>query len=128
MDSHTILIVDDEEYIAKSIRRSLMEEGYNVHVATNGTDGLKIMQEEDVSLVIADYRMPLMDGIEFFKKVMDGWQDTIRIILTAYDDVDLIMQAANEVGAYKVIRKPWKCEELNATVNEAIAYYRSIKD
>lgn len=123
MNNHTILVVDDEKYIAKSLQRSLVEAGYNVLTATSGTEGLKIMQEKNVSLVISDYRMPMMDGIEFLQKVREGWHDVIRIMLTAYNDIGIVIEAINKGEVYRFICKPWKSEELALTIKGAIALY-----
>jgi putative nucleotidyltransferase with HDIG domain len=128
MSSRTILIVDDEKFIVKSLQRSLADEGYNVLTAANGIDGLKIMEEDDISLVISDYRMPMMDGIEFLQRVKDSWQETIRILLTAYGDVSVAVQAINQGEVYRFISKPWSTEDLHTVISSAIALYDLIQE
>ncbi|MGR3310173.1 MAG: HD domain-containing phosphohydrolase [Candidatus Brocadiales bacterium] len=128
MREHTILVVDDEKYIVSSIRRSLVDEGYNVLTATSAAEGLEIMQEEEISLVISDYRMPTMNGIEFLQKVKNDWYDTVRILLTAYSDIGIAVQAINRGEVYRFISKPWKGDELNAVVSKAVASYNLIRE
>lgn len=129
MNTHTILVVDDEKYIVRSLQRTLVDAGYNVLVATSGMEGLKILQEEkEVSLVVSDYRMPMMDGIEFLQRVKDGWQDVVRIMLTAYNDIAVVVQAINKGEVYRFISKPWESEELNATIRKGIALYELVQE
>lgn len=128
MNNHTILIVDDEKYVVRSLQRSLIEAGYNVLTAATGVDGLKIMEKENVCVVISDYRMPMMDGIEFLQKVKYGWHDTIRIMLTAYSDISVAVHAINKGEVYRFISKPWKCEELNLIVSGAIDFYDLVQE
>ncbi len=125
MNNHTILVVDDDKYIVRSLQRSLVDTGYNVLTAAGGPDGLNVMDEEQgkVAVVISDYRMPAMDGIEFLQKVKDSWPETVRIMLTAYNDIGVAIQAINEGEVYRFVSKPWKNEELNTVIKKAIAFY-----
>ena len=76
-NQHTILCVDDEENILRSLKRLLRKEGYRLLTASSGTMGLKILAENDVQLVISDHRMPNMSGIEFFATVNEKYPDVI---------------------------------------------------
>ena len=127
-NAHSILIVDDEKYVLRSLQRSLIDEGYNVLTAPNGVDGLKVLEKEKVALVIADFRMPMMDGIEFLQKVKERWQETIRIMLTAYSDISVVVQAINKGEVYRFISKPWKSEELSTIIRGGIAFYDLIQE
>lgn len=116
-----ILCVDDEVNVLNSIRRLFIDEDYEILSATSGEDGLAILMEvSPVQLVIADYRMPGMNGVDFLKEVCAFWPETARIILSGYADTASIVSAINEGKIYKFIPKPWNDDELKMTVAGAL--------
>lgn len=116
-----ILCVDDETNVLRSLQRLFMDEDYEILTATNGADGLAILQDNpDIQLIISDYRMPGMDGIEFLKQVHERQPQTIRIVLSGYADTAAVVGAINEGQIYKFIPKPWNDEELLITIRGAI--------
>src|SRR3990167_4735970 len=123
MKPNTILIVDDEENILKTLERLLEDEGYRVFFADRGLKGLEIIKHEDIHLVISDHKMPGMDGIKFLYEVKKISPDTIRIMLTGFADVDIAIKAINEGEVYRFIPKPWNNVELLSTVKQGIEYY-----
>jgi DNA-binding NtrC family response regulator len=120
MRQHTILIVDDEEMILKSITRALRPEKYNVFTASSAEDGLKLLEAREVDLVVSDQHMPGMKGVEFLQKVKSDHPATITIMLTGHKDIDTAMQAINEAGVYKFILKPWDDEDFKITLRRAL--------
>ncbi|MCK5507197.1 MAG: response regulator, partial [Desulfobacterales bacterium] len=92
-NQHTILCVDDEANILHSIKRLLRKEGYRLLTASSGVEGLKILEENDVHLILSDQRMPQMSGTEFLAAVREKYPDVIRIILTGYTEVDSITES-----------------------------------
>jgi len=120
--SYNILIVDDEVGNLNALERTLRDE-YNVFLAANGEDALAAMQQNDIALIIADHRMPGMTGVEFLEKTLKKHPDTIRIILTAYTDEALLMDAINMGHVYGYVTKPWKPEEIKAIVREGLEAY-----
>ena len=122
-NQHTILCVDDEENILRSLKRLLRKEGYRLLTASSGTMGLKILAENDVQLVISDHRMPNMSGIEFFATVNEKYPDVIRIILTGYTHVDAITESINEGPVYKFLLKPWNDQNLKLEITQALEHY-----
>ena len=123
MKPNTILIVDDEENILKSLERLLEDEGYKMFFANSGDNGLEIIKREDIQMVISDHRMPGMDGIKFLSEIKKILPDTIRIMLTGYADVDMAIKAINEGEVYRFITKPWNNNELLGAVKQGIEYY-----
>ncbi|MBV1877316.1 MAG: response regulator [Pseudomonadales bacterium] len=115
-----ILFVDDEPEILSSLNRVFRSEKFKVFNAQSGEDGLKIVQQETIQLVISDMRMPGMNGAEFLGKVADQWPETIRMILTGYADIGTTIQAINEGQIDAYISKPWKKDDLLQTVNLAL--------
>lgn len=119
-----ILCVDDERNVLKSLRRLFMDENdYEILVAESGEEGLEILADEgDVRLVISDYRMPGMNGVDFLSKVYEDSPDTIRIVLSGYADTAAVVEAINLGRIYKFIPKPWNDEELKSTVAMALQH------
>jgi two-component system NtrC family sensor kinase len=119
-----ILCVDDERNVLKSLRRLFMDQDdYEIFLAESGEEGLEILKNEaGVSLVISDYRMPGMNGVDFLSKVYEGWPDTIRIVLSGYADTASVVEAINLGRIYKFIPKPWNDEDLKVTVAMALQH------
>jgi CheY-like chemotaxis protein len=126
VDTYNILVVDDEVNSLNALRRTLRHE-YNVFTATTGQDALDIMQQNDIALIIADHRMPGMAGVELLEEILQKHPDTIRIILTAYTDEKLLMDAINVGRVHKYIEKPWEPEGMRATVKEGIEAYEEAR-
>jgi two-component system NtrC family sensor kinase len=118
--AYTILLVDDEVNILKSLRRLLNGTGYHVLTSDSGENALKLFNTEHVDLVISDYRMPGMNGIELLRTVRERYPDVIRIILSGYADVATVVEAINDGQVYRFISKPWNDQELYTTVLQAI--------
>jgi FixJ family two-component response regulator len=124
---HTILCVDDEEGILHSLKRLLRKEDYRVLTASSGAEGLKILEENDVHLVISDQRMPQMSGTEFFAAVKEQYPHTIRVILSGYTDVDSITESINKGHIYKFFLKPWNDQSLKLEIKQALDQYDLIQ-
>jgi FixJ family two-component response regulator len=124
---HTILCVDDEEGILHSLKRLLRKEDYRVLTASSGAEGLKILEENDVHLVISDQRMPQMSGTEFFAAVKEQHPHTIRVILSGYTDVDSITESINKGHIYKFFLKPWNDQSLKLEIKQALDQYDLIQ-
>jgi two-component system, NtrC family, sensor kinase len=118
-----ILCVDDEENVLKALKRLFFDEDYEIITAASAEEGLKVLEKESAHIVISDYRMPSMSGVEFLKEVCVHWPDTVRIVLSGYADISSIISAINEGQIYKFIPKPWNDSELKVTVSNAIERY-----
>ena len=97
---HTILFVDDEENILSALVRLFRKEDYEIVTAISGMDGMKIIEEREIPLVISDHRMPGMTGVDFLAKVKEISPDTIRIMLTGYADLEAAIAAINKGEVY----------------------------
>jgi DNA-binding NtrC family response regulator len=120
---HTILFVDDEKNILNSLKRLLRKEDYHLLTASSGEEGLKILAENEVHLVITDLRMPKMNGIEFLARLRVDYPDLIRIILTGYTDVDTLIESINKGHIYKFFLKPWDDHDLKMEIRKALEQY-----
>jgi two-component system response regulator HupR/HoxA len=117
-----ILIVDDEEAILESLEMTLSED-YRVFTATNGHDGMEILEGEEIALVIVDQVMPSMSGVELLEKVIECKPQTVRMMLTGYADIHSIVRAINDGRIYRYIQKPWEPDELRVDVKRALEAY-----
>ncbi len=118
--TYTILCVDDEEGIVDSLERALRLDGYKIFKALSGADGLKVMEKENIDLVISDQRMPNMSGYEFLKIVREKYPHVARIILSAHTDFDSLVQSINEGEIFRFFYKPWNLAELRKAIRGAI--------
>ncbi len=116
----TVLFVDDEPGILSSLRRLFRPHGYTILTAGGGAEGLAVLENEPVDLVISDMRMPEMDGARFLEQVRQRWPQVVRILLTGYADVSSTIAAINRGEIYRYIAKPWDDQEIVLTVREAL--------
>jgi len=120
MGKYSILIVDDEENVQKSLKRVFFNDGYNIYTANNAEEALRILQREDIDLIICDHKMPGLTGLEFLERTVHTYPDLIRIILTGHADMEDTLRAINKGNLYKFILKPWNNDDLRVTVKRAL--------
>lgn len=119
-----ILCVDDEKNVLRSLRRLFLDDDYEIITASGGEEGLELLKEDrDIQLIISDYRMPGMDGVEFLQKACELNPETIRIVLSGYADTAAVVAAINDGQIYKFIPKPWNDHELRANIIKALDVY-----
>lgn len=125
-----ILIVDDEESILKSLRRLLSltpctagEEVFKlaVDICNSPTEALEKARHTAYDLVLSDFRMPVMDGVQFLKALREIQPDAARLILSGYADLNGLIGAINEAGISRFISKPWNDYELVSTLGQVLA-------
>jgi len=119
---HTILVVDNEELFLDYIQRVLLNENYNVITATSGKEGLNILGRQHVSMVISEYEIPLMNGMEFLDP------DILTIMVTEHSDIELAIKAINEVGVYKFLLKPWDDIDFKNMIKKTLESLQVIKE
>jgi CheY-like chemotaxis protein len=118
----TLLLVDDEPSILSSLRRLLRNEGYRILTANSGSEGLQVLAEHAVDVIVSDQRMPGMTGVEFLRTVRQLYPDTVRIVLSGFTELQTVTDAVNAGAIYKFLTKPWDDEQLRAHVQEAFQY------
>ena len=123
MDKYSILLVDDEEDNLALLYRTLRGT-YNLERTTSPLHALEILKEKSFELVISDHKMPEMDGVEFLKRVQEMRPDTMRILLTAYSDANILIDAINYAKIYRYVKKPYNPEELQLIVSAALEFYQ----
>ena len=117
----TVLIVDDEEMVATALRSFLeLETSYRILTFTSPTEALEAAESEAVSVVIADFMMPEMDGITFLRQFRELNPQATRILLTGYADKENAIRAINEAGLYYYLEKPWSNEHLKLVIRNGV--------
>lgn len=124
MTNGTIMLVDDEEYVINSIKRSLRREGYQIISHTDARQALEMIKAVEVDLIISDQRMPGMTGMEFLIESRKLYPATIRILLTGHSDMEVAIKAINEGKLYRFLTKPWDDNELKVTILNAMKLRR----
>lgn len=118
----TLLLVDDEENILSAMRRLFRRDGYQVLAANSGAQGLALLAENQVDVILSDQRMPGMTGVEFLRQAKNLYPDTVRIVLSGYTELQSISDAINEGAIYKFFTKPWDDDQLREQVREAFIH------
>ena len=124
---YNILFIDDEPNNLVVFKNSFFRY-YNIITADSGEKGLKILEENEIHLVITDQKMPGMTGVQFLEKVVEKYPSILRMIITAYSDIEVIIQAINKCGIYQYILKPWDSRDLKNNIDNALKSYQLAKD
>jgi response regulator RpfG family c-di-GMP phosphodiesterase len=119
---HCLLVVDDEADVCDSVHDLLRRE-FRVLRATSASEGFRLMQEEEVHIIMTDQRMPHITGVELLAKVKARSPNAIRLLFTGYADLESIISAINQGHVYHFLKKPWQPEELLTAVRTAAAEY-----
>ncbi len=116
---NSLLLVDDEPDVSKSLSRLLRRDKYEIFTATSGEEALEVLQQHPIKVVISDQRMPHMSGSQLLTQVKEQYPDTIRIIISGYADFQAVSDAINQGSIYKFLAKPWNSDMLRAEIREA---------
>lgn len=115
-----ILCVDDEINILNTIRRQLCDLDVEVHAALSAEEGLRFLHRtEPVHVVVSDFRMPGINGVEFLKTVSREWPAVTRILLSGFADAEEVQKLLEQKNMFAFLNKPWKAEELQKIIIEA---------
>ena len=118
-----VLLVDDEQGVLSALRRLLRNEPYELSIANNGPEALKLLEAQPAQLVVSDQLMPEMTGLQLLREIRRRWPETVGIILSGYTEVNTIIRAINEGEIYKFLTKPWNDEELKLNLRRAMEQY-----
>ncbi len=125
---YTLLIVDDEPDVCDSVHDLLRRE-FRVLKAHSGQEGYRLMQEEEVHIIMTDQRMPQVSGVELLTRIKAKNPQAVRMLFTGYADLESIIAAINQGHVYQFLKKPWQPEELLEAVRQAtVEYERLIAD
>ncbi len=116
---YPILVVDDEQDNLDAFRFNFRKT-FDILTATSGPEALQILDEKEVAVIVTDQRMPKMTGVELLREVKSRQPDAVGIILTAFTDVDVLVEAINLGQVYRYITKPWDAKEVRGVLQYAI--------
>lgn len=119
MDKGRILVIDDEEIVQVSCKRTLVPEGYVVDVAASGKEGLELFEKYKYDLVLIDLKMPGMDGIEVLVNIKRQRPEQNVMIMTGYDTVEHIVESISS-GAAHYLEKPFTPDTLIERIKEVL--------
>lgn len=115
----SLLLVDDEVNIVSALKRLLRPDGYEIHSAHSGEQGLELLARQPVDVIISDQRMPGLSGADFLRQARILRPDTIRIMLSGYTELQSVTDAVNEGAIYKFLTKPWNDAQLRTHLADA---------
>ena len=119
--TQTVMVVDDEEMVAHALRTFLeLETSYRVMAFTSPKEALRCFEAERVDVVVADFMMPDMDGIQLLGQARTVRPHSTRILLTGYADIENAIRAINEAGLYYYLQKPWDNEHLKLVIRNGV--------
>ena len=118
-----VVCIDDEEQILKALRRCLRSEDFELRTTTDPDQVMTWVREGGVNVVISDYRMQRLTGVELLKKVLDHNPQIVRVILSGYAEQESVNQALAQQVVYNYLLKPWEAEDLKAKIRTYFKFY-----
>ena len=108
---HCLLIIDDEPNVCDSVHDLLRRE-FRVLKAHSADEGYRMMQQEEVHIVMSDQRMPRISGVELLTKLKSRYPGAIRMLFTGFADLESVVAAINQGHVFQFLKKPWQPEDL----------------
>jgi len=121
----TLLLVDDEQNVLRSLVRLFRRDGYRILAAGNVRDAFGLLATNQVQVILSDQRMQEMDGTEFLGRVKMLYPDTIRLVLSGYTDLATVTDAINRGAIYRFLTKPWDDNKLREHIRQAFRTYEA---
>lgn len=122
-DKVRILYVDDEENNLTAFKATFRR-NFTIFTAISGAEGRKVLDTENINIIITDQRMPEMTGVEFLSSILPVYPEPIRILLTGFADIEAVINAINQGQVYRYVTKPWDPKELAITIMNAFEIFR----
>lgn len=121
MNYGKIVVVDDEKMVTSAFKTLFKVEGYSdIHLFNNPEEAVEFLKENTPDLIISDFIMPEMNGLEFLREAKKLYPEVSMILLTGYADKENAIKAINEIGLYKYIEKPWDNDDLIVNIRNGI--------
>ncbi len=118
----SVLYVDDEVVNLKAFQANFRRI-FNVFIARSAQEGEEMLENNTIHVVLTDQRMPEVTGVEFLKKILIKHPNTIRILITAFSNIQAVIDAINKGNVYRYVTKPWDLEELQSIIQNAYEVY-----
>lgn len=121
--TYKILIVDDERLVNRALERTFNRNRLfksDISLAYDARSALDELEQKKFDLVISDFKMPGMNGIDLLVNIMDKFPETVRILITGFSDINVASEAANRAKVHEYIEKPWDNDEMLQTIHKAL--------
>jgi response regulator RpfG family c-di-GMP phosphodiesterase len=112
------LYIDDEPHNLIAFKAAFRRD-FNIFIADSASEARKIIDENDIHVILSDQRMPVVTGIEFFESILETHPEPIRILITGYTDINAVIDAINRGQVYKYLTKPWNENDIRIFVRTA---------
>jgi len=122
-----VLFIDDEPNNLISFKASFRQH-FNIYTTNDTDEAFKVLDSETIHAVLADQRMPQMLGVDFLARVRDRYPQAIRVLITAYSDIDSVINAINKGEVYRYIAKPWDEDAVIEIIKSAYTRYQNSSD
>jgi len=123
-----LLLLDDEESVLVSLRHLFRHDGYRVHATLSPEQAFEILATHPVGVVVSDRRMPRMNGIDFLRQVKGLYPNTVRMVLSAGNDMHAVQDAVNEGAVWKYLSKPWDDEPLREQIRLGFLKHDALRE
>lgn len=125
--NYPILYVDDEPLALETFLAQFRDD-FTIFTAQNGEEAQNILREKEIAVIITDQRMPRMSGVELLSRIKESRPETVRMLITAYSDMDVVIQAINAGSVYRYIAKPYNEDELKSIIRQGIETYYLVRE
>ena len=122
-----VLYVDDEENNLNAFK-SYFRKDYQVFTAPGVEEAFKILHHSEMNIIVTDQRMPVMNGVDFLEKTVEMYPDAIRLLITGYSDIQVVIAAINKGRVNKYIEKPWDWDKLKLMLSNCADLYHSRRE
>lgn len=122
-----VLYIDDEPHNLISFKASFRRD-FTIFTAESADDATKILDENEIHIILSDQRMPKMTGIEFFESIIEKFPEPIRILVTGFSDISAVVDAINRGQVYKYLTKPWDDADIKMSIEKAFEVYSLRKE
>lgn len=128
LETPKVLVVDDESIVLKALERVLQNPDYDVILASDGQEALRIMREQPISVILCDQKLPDISGVDVLKQALAIQPDAIRMLLTGSSDLNVVVQAINIGQAAQFVLKPWDDHALRQSIASSVEKYRLLRE
>ena len=125
MENYTVLCVDDESCILSLLTRMFRKEPYELFLAKSGEEAIEILKEREIALIISDYKMPGMSGLDFLREARKISPQSKSILMSAFVDHEFLKGAAQKLGVFRCFHKPWENSTFLSAIKEALEEYKN---
>ncbi len=114
------MFIDDEANILNALRRSLRDQPWEMVFHTQPQDALKDLETREFAVLVSDYKMPEINGVEFLEYCRFRQRNAVRVILSAFAEKDAVLEAVNKAEIYRFVTKPWDDDQLRMMIQSAV--------